>query len=238
MNPNLPQLLTDTTTHAQYFIERIEAQLLFAQHLCDLHGDRAASWRRVIARARAHVQGALEKGYIDGIATVVAEAEEMLSPFVKTAKNYTAHCVGHAHIDMNWMWSWPETVSVTLDSFHTVLRLMAEYPSFTFSQSQASTYAIVERHDSDLLKRIAQRVKEGRWEVTASHWVEGDKNLASAESLCRQLLYTREYMHRLFGLRPEDVPIDWAPDTFGHAATMPTYLVDGGVICSLRSCHG
>jgi alpha-mannosidase len=229
MNPNLPQLLTDTTTHAQYFIERIEAQLLFAQHLCDLHGDRAASWRRVIARARAHVQGALEKGYIDGIATVVAEAEEMLSPFVKTAKNYTAHCVGHAHIDMNWMWSWPETVSVTLDSFHTVLRLMAEYPSFTFSQSQASTYAIVERHDSDLLKRIAQRVKEGRWEVTASHWVEGDKNLASAESLCRQLLYTREYMHRLFGLRPEDVPIDWAPDTFGHAATMPTYLVDGGV---------
>lgn len=229
MTPNLPQLLTNASARAQYCVERIEAQLLFARHLCDLHGDRAAPWRSVIDRARAHVQGVLAKGHLDSIATVMAEVEAMLSPLGKTAKQYTVHCVGHAHIDMNWMWSWPETVSVTLDSFRTVLKLMAEYSSFKFSQSQASTYAIVERHDSDLLKRIARRVKEGRWEVTASHWVEGDKNLVSAESLCRHLLYTRAYMHRLFGLRPEDVPIDWSPDTFGHAATVPTYLADGGV---------
>ena len=72
-------------------------------------------------------------------------------------------------------------------------------------------------------------MKEGRWEVTASHWVEGDKNMASGESLCRHLFYTRAYIKQLFGLRPEDVPIDWSPDTFGHAATVPTYLVRGGV---------
>lgn len=36
-------------------------------------------------------------------------------------------------------------------------------------------------------------------------------------------------MERLFGLKPEDVAIDWAPDTFGHAATVPTYLNQGGV---------
>ena len=36
-------------------------------------------------------------------------------------------------------------------------------------------------------------------------------------------------MHKLFGLTPEDVPIDWAPDTFGHPATMPTYLSRAGV---------
>jgi alpha-mannosidase len=145
------------------------------------------------------------------------------------AKGYTLHCVGHAHIDMNWMWSWPETVAVTNDSFLTVLRLMEEYPEFRFSQSQASVYAILERHNPSLLKRIAQRVREGRWEVTASHWVEGDKNIAGGESLTRHLLYTRRYMERLFGLKPEDVSIDWSPDTFGHAITMPTYLVRGGV---------
>ncbi|MEW6755164.1 MAG: glycoside hydrolase family 38 C-terminal domain-containing protein, partial [Candidatus Latescibacterota bacterium] len=133
------------------------------------------------------------------------------------------------HIDMNWMWSWPETVAVTVDTFATVLRLMEEYPGFRFSQSQASVYAIVEEHRPDLLEQIARRVREGRWEVTASHWVEGDKNLASGEALCRHLLYTRRYMQELFGLQPEDVPVDWSPDTFGHAATVPSYLVRGGV---------
>ncbi|NQU10011.1 hypothetical protein HQ590_04415, partial [bacterium] len=66
-------------------------------------------------------------------------------------------------------------------------------------------------------------------EVTASHWVETDKNLAGGEALCRHLLYTRRYLQHLFGLKPEDVPIDWSPDTFGHAATVPTYLTRGGV---------
>jgi len=120
-------------------------------------------------------------------------------------------------------------VAVTVDTFATVLRLMDEYPEFKFSQSQASTYEIIERHRPDLLKRIARRVKEGRWEVTASHWVEGDKNITSGESWCRHLLYTRAYMRELFGLQPEDVPIDWSPDTFGHAATVPTCLARGGV---------
>ena len=36
-------------------------------------------------------------------------------------------------------------------------------------------------------------------------------------------------MQQLFGLTAEDVPIDWSPDTFGHAVTMPTYLARGGV---------
>ena len=26
-----------------------------------------------------------------------------------------------------------------------------------------------------------------------------------------------------------DVPVEWSPDTFGHAATVPTYLAQGGI---------
>ena len=43
-------------------------------------------------------------------------------------------------------------------------------------------------------------MQEGRWEVTASQWVEGDKNLASGEILCRHLLYTRRFFKQEFGL--------------------------------------
>ena len=70
-----------------------------------------------------------------------------MAPISKLAKKYTIHCVGHAHIDMNWMWGWPETVATTNDTFSTVLKLMDEYPGFTFSQSQASIYKIVEDYN-------------------------------------------------------------------------------------------
>ena len=145
------------------------------------------------------------------------------------AKTYTVHNVGHAHIDMNWMWPWPETVAVTNDTFTTVLRLMDEFPDFRFTQSQASVYEIARRYNPALFERIKARVAEGRWEVAASQWVEGDKNLASGEAIARHLLYTRRFMEEQLGLKPEDVPIDFEPDTFGHAHTIPTLVSRGGV---------
>jgi len=226
---SLNALMQTAAQHAGHLVERIEAELAFAEGLCDLHPDKAPGWGPLIGRARERVAAALGDRKLDGIAAAVEEAEEILAPLGPAAKKYTVHIAGHAHIDMNWMWSWPETVAVTVDTFGTVLKLMDEYPQFRFSQSQASVYRIMEERRPDMLERIAARVKEGRWEVTASHWVEGDKNLAGGESLCRHLLYTRQYLQGLFGLKPEDVPIDWSPDTFGHAATVPTYLVRGGV---------
>ncbi len=39
-------------------------------------------------------------------------------------------------------------------------------------------------------------------------------------------------MAELFNLSPEDIAIDWTPDTFGHAATVPSYLSRGAVTYS------
>ncbi len=225
----LQDLLATAAAHTRHQIERIESQLDFAERLCGLHAEQAEAWRPLIAAARERVARALKERALDSVADAVAEAETILAPLAKAAKRYTIHLVGHAHIDMNWMWSWPETVSVTVDTFATVLRLMETFPEFTFSQSQASTYEIVERLRPDLFEAIRARVAEGRWEVLASHWVEGDKNMAGGESLCRHLLLTRAYFKDRFGLRPRDVPVDWSPDTFGHPATMPTYLAQGDV---------
>ncbi|HCE43830.1 MAG TPA: hypothetical protein DET40_09810 [Lentisphaeria bacterium] len=209
--------------------ERINAELKFAEKLCGFHKENAEAWQGLIRKADKIVSDAAATGDLEKISAAVSEAEKILEPVAKFAKNYSIYCVGHAHIDMNWMWPWQDTVATTIDSFSTVLKLMKEFPGFKFSQSQASVYAILEKYNPELLGQIARRVKEGRWEVTASHWVEGDKNLSGDESLCRHLLYTRRYMKKLFGLKPGDVEIDWAPDTFGHAATMPSYLVKGGV---------
>lgn len=157
------------------------------------------------------------------------EAERILMPLADKAKSMTLMFVAHAHIDMNWMWGYQETVSLTVDTMRTMLTLMDEYPSFTFAQSQASVYHILEEYAPDLLKQVKQRVKEGRWEVTASTWVENDKNLSGGESLTRHLLYTKKYLSKLLDIREETLDFDFEPDTFGHSANLPEILNRGGV---------
>ena len=167
----------------------------------------------------------------DGAITkeTVLRAEEMLAPIVPLCKSYTAHFVGHAHIDMNWMWGYNETASVTVDTFRTVLDLMKEYPEFTFAQSQASTYRIIEENAPEMIEEIKQRVKEGRWEVSASTWVENDKNMPSGESLARHILYTKRYLGKLLDIPAESMQMDFEPDTFGHNISVPEVCAKGGV---------
>ncbi len=210
-------------------MERFSAQVKFAGRLKELFPAQAAKWSGLIDKAIRPVEELPEQCSRKQLTDAVRKAEAAMAPIAAFAKKYTVYCVSHAHIDMNWMWSWPETVAVTNDSFSTVLKLMEEYPDFIFSQSQASVYAIIEEYNPAMLEKIRERVREKRWEVTASHWVECDKNMVNGETLCRHLLYTRRYLKKIFNLDPEDVVIDWAPDTFGHAATVPSYLARGGV---------
>ncbi len=159
----------------------------------------------------------------------VLKAEAALCSLIPVAKAYTLLYLAHAHIDMNWTWGYQETAVVTTDTFRTMLDLMEEFPAFTFSQSQASVYKLVEETAPDMLEEIRRRVKEGRWEITASHWVEADKNLPSGESLSRQILYTKQYLSKLFDLPYEYFCIDFEPDTFGHGEHEPEILANGGV---------
>jgi len=209
-------------------LERFTAQWTFANRLCAAHPEQSAEWQPAILEAGQLVDVALQSTVGD-LEDVLAQGEAALSPLAAVAKSYTLLCISHAHIDMNWMWGWPETVAVVNDTFETMLALLDEFPGFIFSQDQASTYAIAEKYHPALFARIQQLVREGRWEVTASQWVEGDKNMASGESLSRHLLYTRAYFQEKFGLKPEDVQVDFEPDTFGHPATLPTLLAQGGV---------
>jgi alpha-mannosidase len=80
-----------------------------------------------------------------------------------------------------------------------------------------------------VFERIKEKVKEGRWEITANTWVEGSRNLASGEAIARQILYTKQYFKEKFGLDYDDIVIDWEPDTFGHAWTVPQILSKAGI---------
>ena len=207
------------------YTERILAQLEFAT---ELSWQRQKAYDGVVSKAADMLieyfenNGALTKD-------ICMEAESIISELSSVAKEYVVHCVSHAHIDMNWMWGYQETASITVDTFRTVLDLMAEYPEFTFGQSQASTYKIIEEYAPEMIDEIKKYVKEGRFEVTASTWVETDKNMPSGESLARHILYTRRYLSKLLDIPAESLCLDFEPDTFGHNISVPEICSKGGV---------
>jgi alpha-mannosidase len=226
----LQRMASSEAARSNSYIERFLSELEFAEGLANLVGKKAATgWPKLLDQAYEKVAKVVLSGSQDAIEQAVRDAEGILAPVGKVAKTYMIHCAGHGHIDMNWMWSWPETVGVTNDTFLTVLKLMDEFDDFCYTQSQASVYALTREYNPELFARIQRRVKEGRWEVAASHWVEGDKNIGSGEALARHLLYTRQFMKEHMGLAAEDVEVDWSPDTFGHALTIPSIDARGGV---------
>ena len=202
--------------------ERLRYEIRYARRVSETLGGRHDA---LILRAIEAARYAAERAGVLTDAAAV-EIENMLMPMQADCKKYTLIVCGHAHIDMNWMWRYDETVQITLDTFRTVLTLMREFPEFTFSQSQASVYRIVQEFDPDMLEEIKSRIHEGRWEVTASSWVEPDHNMGSAESMARHHLYTRAFFEDM-GVRP--VEIDFDPDTFGHHRNMPEFLQRAGI---------
>ena len=168
---------------------RIISELEFALHLSEEEGGRFDS---VLEQALDFL---LEKVGAQGVLTNqdCEAAEGILMPMAEEAKSYKLILAAHAHIDMNWMWSFNETVAVTLATFRSILNIMDQYPEFKYSQSQGAVYKIVEEYDSELMEEIKARIAQGRWEVTASAWVETDKNMPTGESLLRHIQYTKEY---------------------------------------------
>ncbi len=219
------QSLRHVERESRRWVDRLQAQINFARQLAQHH--QQAEWEQLIVRAAQTFAQEVSEG--KPIAEAVKHAEEILQPLAPVAKQYTIHCVGHAHIDMNWMWNWAETVATTNDSFSTVDRLMSEYPDFRFSQDQTSTYQLLKDYLPELWQKVKEHVRAGRWEVTASHWVEADKNMASGEILCRHLLYTKRFFQKEFGLPYDAVRLDYEPDTFGHAHTVPGILARAGI---------
>ena len=146
-------------------------------------------------------------------------AENFLLPMQEACKEYHLILAAHAHMDMNWMWGYTETVALVLATCRSILNIMDEYPEFCFSQSQGAVYKIVEEYDPAMMEEIKTRIAEGRWEVTATAWVETDKNMPEGESLLRHIQYTREYLEKKWGVK--DFDLDFSPDTFGHSANVP-----------------
>lgn len=134
--------------------------------------------------------------------------------------------VGHAHIDLAWLWPLKQTHHKCVRTFATQCRLLDEYPDWVFIQSQPQAYKWVEHDAPDLFARMRRHIETGRWEAEGAFWVEADTNLPSGEALVRQLLYGKRYLKEKFGV---DSRYLWLPDVFGYTAALPQLLKLAGV---------
>ncbi len=135
--------------------------------------------------------------------------------------------LGHAHLDLAWLWPVADTWQAAERTFASALDLMERVDTLHFGHSTPALYAWLERHRPALFERVRRAMWEGRFEPLNGPWVESDCVLLSTSSLLRQFQEGQAYSLRTF---PEwSHRLAWLPDSFGFAAGLPAVAAATGV---------
>ena len=147
-------------------------------------------------------------------------AKELLAKPAQ-ASALKAYSVGHAHLDLAWLWPIRESRRKGGRTFANALRLLERYPDYIFGASQAQLYQWIKEDYPALYAEVQAAVKQGRWEIQGASWVEFDTNLPCGESIIRQFSYGRSFFDQEFGIIPNCL---WLPDCFGFSGNLPQLM--------------
>ena len=156
----------------------------------------------------------------------LSQVRKSIEPLAQNIKQRTFYPLGHAHLDMAWLWTTTETYEVAQRTFSSVLNLQAEYPQLTFGHTSPALYQWIETNRPDLFSQIQQAISNGKWEALGGMWIEPEVNLISGESIIRQLLYGQQYYQAKFG---RIAKVAWLPDSFGFPWQLPQIMKQCGI---------
>jgi len=156
----------------------------------------------------------------------LSQLRRSLKPFSKQLKQHSISCIGHAHLDMAWLWPIKDTWDAAERTFKSILNLQKDFPELTYTHSSPALFEWIEQNRPELFSQIQQKVKEGSWSIDAGLWIEPEFNIISGESIARQILYGQRYCQEKFG---EISTIAWLPDSFGFCWQLPQLLTKGGI---------
>ncbi len=157
----------------------------------------------------------------------VAEARDLLKPWFASEQKspLKVHAIGHAHLDLAWLWPIRETVRKGARTFATALYNLERYPHYQFACSQPQLFQWIKESYPTLYKKVKDAVKSGRIEPLGTFWVEPDCSMPSGESFVRQILYGARFFREEFGVVPD---FCWQPDVFGYHGQLPQILRRSG----------
>lgn len=104
-------------------------------------------------------------------------AQAVVEEFFKDkpgGKVHNIYAMGHCHIDTAWLWPYDETIRKCARSFSAQLRLMEEYPNFTFVCSSAQQYAWVKEYFPGLFNEMKAKIADGHFIPVGGTWLEND----------------------------------------------------------------
>lgn len=159
----------------------------------------------------------------------VQQAREILAPVLEKQGGdpvLKISAIGHAHLDLAWMWPVRESIRKTARTFSTAFGLMERYPDYVFGVSQPQCFLWMKTHYPALYAKIKTQVDAGRLEPQGAMWVEADTNLSGGEALVRQVLHGKRFFKQEFGVEINNL---WLPDVFGYSAALPQILRKAGV---------
>jgi alpha-mannosidase len=153
------------------------------------------------------------------------QGQTMQSPDI--TKVPTLYVVPYAHLDTQWRWEFPQTISeYLLKTMRVNFDYMKKYPHYVFNWTGANRYRLMKEYYPQDYSRLKQFVASGQWYPAGSSVEEGDVNLPSAEGIFRQILYGNEYFRHEFGKASNEYML---PDCFGFPASLPSILAHAGV---------
>jgi alpha-mannosidase len=154
-----------------------------------------------------------------------AYSQTMQAPDI--TKTPTLYVVPYAHLDTQWRWEFPQTISeYLLKTMRVNFDYIDRYPHYVFNWTGANRYRLMKEYFPADYARMQQYVAAGRWYPAGSSVEEGDVNLPSAEGIFRQILYGNEYFRKDFGKASAEYML---PDCFGFPASLPSILAHSGV---------
>ncbi len=156
----------------------------------------------------------------------LAELRDRLLPLSNFLKQRKIYLLGHAHLDMAWLWTVDETWKAAERTFESVLLLQKDFPELIFCHSTPALYEWIEQNRPDLFHQIQHQIEAGKWEPIGGLWVEPELNIIGGEAIVRHILYGQRYFQEKFG---SISPIAWLPDSFGFNWQLPQFLQQGSI---------
>jgi len=154
-----------------------------------------------------------------------AHTQTMQSPDI--TKTPTLFVVPYAHLDTQWRWEFPQSISeYLLKTMRVNFDYIEKYPHYIFNWTGANRYRLMKEYFPQDYAKVKQYVASGQWYPAGSSVEEGDVNLPSAEGVFRQILYGNTYFRHDFGKASNEYML---PDCFGFPASLPTILAHAGV---------
>lgn len=144
----------------------------------------------------------------------------------KINPNYNVYSIGHAHMDLAWLWPIRETKRKISRTVSTAIDLLEKHPEYIFGISQPQQLEWIKEDYPKLFDKIKELVAKGRIELQGGLWCEPDTNVSGEEALVRQMLYGIRYYLENFNFRVRNV---WLPDVFGYSGNMPQIIKKSGL---------